>query len=268
MNIIITVITHHHHGILPCTSILVLDIADGLVNHGLCLSHCSYGETTNSHIRPVTSLRVSTLSVIEIAEVILVHEAVHLIERVLALVAEQEVIWLVVLPRTGVHTVIPGTVAEEQEVSWHLTVTLRLVVQHLHIPSIGVGIRCTAGELIKQLIGRNDSGLQTVVLFVEFLQSLCLLQEYLRCGNDNHHLIALIGMQVLIGDIIHIFRLCKLIRTEFFHRTVSTCHGYDIVRTDNVSSRIGDLHRVHILESINIEAAASHGTRIITRIIE
>ena len=212
MHIIITVIAHHHHSILPCTSILVLDITDGLVNHGLGLSHSSYGETTYGHIRPVTSLGIPTLSVVEIAEIILVHEAVHLIERILTLVAKQEVIWLIVLPRTGIHTVIPGTVAEEQKVSWHLTITLRLVVQHFHIPSIGIGIRCAAGELIKQLVGRNDLSFQTIVFLVEVLQSLCLLQEYLRCRNNDHHLIALVGMQVLIGDIIHIFRLCKLIR--------------------------------------------------------
>ena len=75
-------------------------------------------------------------------------------------------------------------------------------------------------------------------------------------------------MQVLIGDVIYIFRLGKLICAKILHGTVGACHGYDIVRTDNIPSRIGNLHRVYILETVNIEVAASHGTRIIAGIIE
>ena len=169
MNITISVITHHHHSILPRSCILVLDIANSLVNHDLGLSDRTCREASYSHICPVTSLRISSLPVVKIAEVILVNVAVHFVERVLALVTKQEIIWLIVLPRAGIHTIIPGTVAEEQEVAWHLTVVLRLVVQHLHIPSISVGIRCAAGELIIQFISRYDSGFQTIVLLMEVL---------------------------------------------------------------------------------------------------
>ena len=50
MHVSIAIIAHKHQHILPCTSILIVDIIDGFVNHYLGFGLCSNWETPHSKI--------------------------------------------------------------------------------------------------------------------------------------------------------------------------------------------------------------------------
>ena len=95
-------------------------------------------------------------------------------ERVLALEAEQEVVRVIVIPIGAKHTVIPGTVAKEQEIAWLILVCFGTVVEHLHIAAVGRGIRGSAGKLIIEFIGRDNPDTHAVVILMPGLDTFGL----------------------------------------------------------------------------------------------
>ena len=207
MEVVVAVISHKHHHILPRTGILVLGVGDRLVNQDLSLFGRANGETSDGDVVFVTTCGVTAFTIVQTAEESVVHIAVGTAEGVFAFIAKQEVVGRVIRPGRRVHAVVPGTIAKEQKVFRHQgRVVPCPVVKHLHVAPVGIGIGRTAGELIVEFVGRNNPYTQTVVLLMESLQTLGLRLQFLGSGYDDDHIHGLIGMMVLIGDVIDILR--------------------------------------------------------------
>ena len=202
----VAVVAHHADGVLPCPGAGVLNIADALVDHGLGGIGRAHGEASHGHVGLVADEHAAALIVVHQTEVVVGNIAVNLAEGVLALIAQQEIVGGIVLPARGKHPVVPGTVAEEQQVAGHILVALRTVVEHLQVAAVGIGIGGAAGELVVEFVGGNDIHAQRVLLAVILCQTLCLCQELLRCGDDDDHIGRCVGMVVLVGDVMDVFR--------------------------------------------------------------
>ena len=111
------------------------------------------------------------------------------------------------------HPVVPYAVAEEQQILRHVSSRSRPVAQHPQIAAVGIGIGGTAGEFIIEFIGGHDIHAQPVVGFVEFLEPLCLLEQFLRGWDDDHHISSPVGMVILRSDAIHILG-CRNLTSE------------------------------------------------------
>ena len=179
MLVVVTVITHEHHRVLPSPRLFVFYIRDGLINKDLRIVSRTNRESSNGNVMPIGTCRTAALTIIQTTEEAIVNIAIRLAERVLTLHAKQEIIRGVTLPRTRVHTVIPCTVAEEQQITRHLFIGLRPVVQHLHVTAVGMCIRSSAGEFIKQFISRHDLHRHSIALFMQRLDSFCLFTQFL-----------------------------------------------------------------------------------------
>ena len=55
MNIVISIVTHEHDGVLPGSAILILAVIDGLVDHDLRLGYCGYRESAHANVLQLTS---------------------------------------------------------------------------------------------------------------------------------------------------------------------------------------------------------------------
>ena len=110
--VVVAVVAHKADGVLPVAGVVVIAVTDGLVDQNLGISLITDGEAAHSHVGLVAGEHIGTLTVVHQAEVVIGDVAVGLAERVLALVAEQEVVGRIVLPVGGQHTVVPATVAE------------------------------------------------------------------------------------------------------------------------------------------------------------
>ena len=184
VEVAVAVVAHKHHHVLPGAGIVVIHIADGLVHHNLRVGRCRYGEAADAQVKHVglavvAILQVDALAIVEIAEEAVIDVAVHLIEGVLALVAEQVVVGVEVAVAAGEHAVIPHAVAEEQQIARQVGIGLCPVVKHLHIAAIGVGVGCAARELVVQFVGRHNVDAQRVVLTVVSRQALGLSKQFL-----------------------------------------------------------------------------------------
>ena len=182
--------------------------------------------------------------VVEQTEEIVADEAVHRTERVVALEAEQEVVRIIAAPLCTVHTVVPRTVAIEQQVSGHIRLRRSPVVEHLHIAAIGRCVGRSARELIIQLVGRHDSHAQTVALLMQRLDAFSLCQPLLRSGYDDHHVHSPIGMMVLVRYMVHIFRFRQRSRLEIRLILGHIMHEGDIVQSEVRPRSLGDTHRI------------------------
>ena len=185
---------------------MVVHVVLYLVHHDGCVVGTTRRDAPHGSIRLVVGHHVAALAVVQHTEVVVRHVAVRLTIAVLALVAQQEVVGRAVLPRCRQHAVVPRTVAQQQQVARHVVLRLRTVVEHLHVAAVGVGVRCTAGELVVQLVGGYDGDAQSVLLLVQGLQPLGLCQQLLCGGYDNHHVGSFVGMVVLVRDVIDVFR--------------------------------------------------------------
>ena len=207
MEVVVAVVAHEHHHILPRTGILILGVGNCLVNHDLSLFGRANGETSDSNVVFVTTCGVTAFTIVQTAEESVVHIAVGTAEGVFAFIAKQEFVGRVICPSRRVHAVVPGTIAKEQKVFRHQgRVVPCPVVKHLHVAPVGIGIGRAAGELIVEFVGRYNPNTQPVVLLMESLQTLGLRLQFLGSGYDNDHIHGLIGMMVLIGDVIDILR--------------------------------------------------------------
>ena len=146
VDIVVTIVTHEHQGVLPVTSIGILHITDGLVDHHLSVGLRRHGETADSHVAhiefltPVTGTKVGALAIIEVGVEAVIDITVDSVERVLALVSQQEVVRIETPTVGGQHAVIPHTATEEQEIFGLVGLGLCPVIEHLHITPVGIGI--------------------------------------------------------------------------------------------------------------------------------
>ena len=104
------------------------------------------------------------------------------------------------------HAVVPQTVAEEQQVLRTVVLASGTVVEHLHVAAVRRSIGGTTRELIIEFVGRHKVHRHRVVLLVERLQSLRLLQQFLRRRYDNHQVGLWVGMVVLVHYVVHVIR--------------------------------------------------------------
>ena len=205
MSVFISVITQHIHQILPRTGIGSAHERDTLVHHDLCFGLGGDGESAYAQICLLTE-RLGTFSVIEQSEVILHHITGYVTAAILTLIAEQIVVGRIGFPGRGYHTIIPGAISHEKQVTWSIGIGLRTVIEHLHEAPIGRGIGCPAGELVIYLVGTEDSHAQPVILGMSIGQPLCLCLQFAVGRDDDDHVQAVGGMQVLILYLTHICR--------------------------------------------------------------
>ena len=92
VQVVVAVVAHEHHHVLPRTGVGILGIADGLVNHHLGLGSGAHGEASHGNVVLVGAGRPVTFAVVETAEIAVVHVAAGRAERVLALIAEQQIV--------------------------------------------------------------------------------------------------------------------------------------------------------------------------------
>ena len=165
-------------------------------------------------------------------------------ERILTLETKQKIIGIATAPISRQHTVVVGTVTEKQQVTRHLGIGLRTVVEHLHIASIGRSIRRTAAELMIEFIGWDDTHRKTVAFFVQLLDALCLVQPFQRGRYNDHHIYRRIGMMVLVQESIFERRFCKRCCREAGHRLRRIAGQHQIVQTQVLTTCLSDGHRV------------------------
>ena len=155
MYIVVAVVAHKHYDILPRTSILIIYIINGLVNHYLCLSLVARRDTSHSNVVFVRSQDVGSLAIIEQAEESVVDIAISVAERVFTLITEQEIVKRICRHVTDVHAIIPHAVTKEQQITRHLCLCLSPIVEHLHVSAVGIGIRCSRRKFIIKFVGRH-----------------------------------------------------------------------------------------------------------------
>ena len=175
MEIVVAVIAHEHQGVLPASGILVIGIVDGLVYHNPSLVDGGYRESSHTHILQFGS-RIRSLSFAQDAQPAVAHEAMHLAERLLALIAKQIVVRIQRLTACRQHSVVPDAIAKHQQILRHIRLGLSLVVEHSQIAAIGIGIRGSAGKLVIEFISRHYRNSQPVMGFMKFFQYFSLFQ--------------------------------------------------------------------------------------------
>ena len=224
VHVAVAVVAHEAERVLPVAGIAVLHIVVYLIDQNLGLLFGTSRQTAYAHVGFVALGQASSLAFIEQAEIVVADVAVGGAVGVFTLVAEQEVVGRALGPVDSEHAVVPGTIAEEQQIAGHVGLGLGTIVEHLQIAAIGVGIGGSAAELVKELVGRHDAHSQGIVLLVQLLQPLGLSTHFLRRGNDDDHIGSLVGMMILIGDAIDQLRRGKLVGRKTGGR--SSCrHG-------------------------------------------
>ena len=224
MHIAIAVVAHETDGVLPIAGVNVIGIVDDFVDHDLSLSLSTCRQTAYAHVGAVALGQVGTLAFIEHTEEVIADVAHGLAERVLTLVAEQIVIGRRLPPVAGKHTIVPGTIAHEQQVARHVGLALGAIVEHLQVASIGVGVGRATAELVEELVGRYDAHTQRVKPFMQCLQTLGLRQQLLCRGDNDDQIDGSVGMMILVGNAIYILRHGEGVAAEL--RRWSRCgHG-------------------------------------------
>ena len=227
MEILVAVIAHEHQGVLPGSGIGVLLVVDGLVHQYLGFLHRGHRESSYRHILQF-GFRIGTLPLADDSQPAVAHIAGGLAERVIALMTEQVIIRIQQPAFCREHPVVPYAVAEEQKILRHVSSRSRPVAQHPQIAAVGIGIGGTAGEFIIEFIGGHDIHAQPVVGFVEFLEPLCLLEQFLRGWDDDDHVGSPVGMVILLGDAIHILGCRNLTSETGKRRRLLPGYGYII----------------------------------------
>ena len=205
VQVVVAVVTHEHDCVFPAAAVLVFGIADGFVHQGSGIRYSRHREASHSEVFLVTAQEVAALTVVHEGEPSVVDIAVGLAEGVFALVSQQVVVRVEMAARRGQHSVVPYTVAEEQE-RLRQAAAGGTVVEHLHVASVGHCVRRSAGELVVQFVSRNDTYRKVVVRTVEGGQPFGLFQELLACRNDDDHVGRSVCMMVLVGDVVDVFR--------------------------------------------------------------
>ena len=93
VDVVVAVVTHEAECVLPIAGVGIVGIVDNLVYHDLGLGLIACRQTAHPHIGTVALGQAGTLALVEHTEEIVADIAHGLAERVLALVAEQVVVW-------------------------------------------------------------------------------------------------------------------------------------------------------------------------------
>ena len=88
---------------------------------------------------------------------------------------------------------------------------------------------------------------------MEGFQSFGLREEFLRGGDDDHHLVVAVLVQVLIGDVVDIFRYRERCSREWLARPRRVECGADVVESGHASCLIVDGNSVHLLQVSHVE---------------
>ena len=204
--IIVAVVAHEHYSVLPCTAVAVLGIIDGFVYHYLRFGIAHYGESSHADVELVYVHRSETLAVVEHGVETVVDVADAAVVRVLTLERQEVVVGVLARVVRRNHTVVPKTIAEEQEVFRAVVLASGAVVEHLHVAAISRSVGGAARELVEEFVGWHEIHLQRVVLIVERLQTLRLLQQFLRSGYYYHQIGLRVGMVVLVHYVVNVGR--------------------------------------------------------------
>ena len=209
--VVVAVVAHEHHGVLPCAGILVFHIGQRLVGQHLGLVGIPDGEAANGYVglAAIAAACKQRLAIVEQAEIVFRHIAIGTAVRVLTLIAKQEIVGSIACPCRGVHAVVPCAIAEKQQVLGHLSIAFSTVVEHFHVAAVGVGVGCAAGELIIQFVGRYNAHRQSVALLVHLLDAISLSRQFSCQWHDDDHIAGFVGMVVLIRDVVNIFGTLK-----------------------------------------------------------
>ena len=70
--------------------------------------------------------------------------------------------------------------------------------------AVGAGIGRSAGELVEELVGRNDGHAHAVALLMEALDALDLGKQLLTGGDNDDHVGRTVGMVVLVGNVVDV----------------------------------------------------------------
>ena len=239
----ITVIAQKHQSVLPASRIVVLHVVDGLVYYYLGLCVCRHGEPSHCHVWLVRREQASSLSVVKQAEIAIVNIACSLTERVLTLICQQVVVGRHRAAVGGEHAVVPHAVAKKQQEAWHVLVVHGTVVEHLQVAAVGIGIGSTTGEFVEQFVCGHHFHSQTIVTAMEIGKPVGLRPEFLRCRYYYHHVDCAVGMQVLIGYVIYIFRRRVSPAQLRCRLGLCPCHRHE-VQVDRTSCYSGNFHSV------------------------
>ena len=79
VEVVVTVVTHEHQGVLPGTCIFVLHIVDGLINHNLGFFGCSHRESSHGNILQLR-FRISAFSFADDTQPTIAYITVYLTE--------------------------------------------------------------------------------------------------------------------------------------------------------------------------------------------
>ena len=214
VHVAVAVVAHEAECVLPVAGVGIGGVVDDFVDHDFGLGLSAGRQTAHADVGAVALGQAGALALVEHTEEIVADVAHGLAERVLAFIAQQIVVGRSLTPVGGKHTVVPGPVAEEQQIARHVGLALSTVVEHLQVAAVGVGVGCAAAELVEELVGRHDAHAQRIALLVQSLQSLGLRQQFLRRRNDDDHIGGSVGMMVLIGDAIDKLRLGEGVAAE------------------------------------------------------
>ena len=119
VSVVVTVVTHHHHGVLPHPRVGILAVFHNLLHQQLSLRLVAYRQSAYGDIRftcavVVVAIHLDFLFIVEHTEEVVRHEAAHVVERVLTLEAKQKIVRTQFCPSSREHTVVPSSVAKQQ----------------------------------------------------------------------------------------------------------------------------------------------------------
>ena len=182
--VVVSVVTQHEDGVLPGTGSHVLHIGNGFIDSLAGLLHRHHGEAPHADIRFIT-LQIAPLAVVEQAEIVLHDERTCGAERLHRLEAGQVVVGRGTTPVIAEHTVVPGSVAEKQQVAGHLAFVRCTVVEHLQETANGGSIAGAGGELVVNLVGRYHLHREAVTFAVSLCKALSLCCQGAAGRHDD-----------------------------------------------------------------------------------
>ena len=112
VQVVVTIITHIHDGVLPRASIFVLHIVDCLIDHHLGFIWGTDWETPYCHVLLFYGW-IGTCAFRQNAHPTIADIAIQVTEWILALITEQIVVWRKSLTLRYQHTIVPNAITEE-----------------------------------------------------------------------------------------------------------------------------------------------------------
>ena len=158
-----TIVGKVHDTVFPFARILIVHVANNLIDHLLRLFGRANWQTSYTDIHGSGGIIIA-FGVIQETEIVVGGIAFHFVEGVFRLVGKQQ-------GRTGVRqqfAVIKRTMTHQQQPSRFGVYVIRTIVEHLHQPAVSCSIRRTGGELIIDLLGVHDCPCDTLFRLMRF----------------------------------------------------------------------------------------------------